>query len=157
MKELTELIYHLDENRKFLITFSQPQKWFCYKCEIDDRRGNEHVSITSKARKVGISFWRNFEYRLKYPERDTYEDKVVPIITSWTIVCKSGYLVLCDKVSYSHESWHPFFWEQTTETGSDYLRISHENELTPFMPKIKKDIENLIKDVPNFEEKEVSR
>jgi hypothetical protein len=156
MKELTELIYDIDENRKFLIAFSQPRKGFCYKCEVDDRRGKENIPVTSKARRVSISFWRNFEYRFLYPDKDEYKDRIVPVITSWTFACRSGYLVVCDGVSYSHKSWQPFFWEQS-ETGSDYLRLTYDNEITPFLPKIKEDITALIKDVPDFEEKEVPR
>lgn len=156
MKELNELVYNLDENRKFLVAFSQPRKWFCYKCEYDDRKFKPDTPVTSKARRVSISFWRNFEYSLRYPDKDKWEDKVVPVITPWTLACRSGYLVLCDKISYSHESWFPFFWEES-ETGSDYLFLKSDNELRPFMPKIKSDIEKFIKNIPDFEGKEVPR
>lgn len=159
MKELTELIYNIDENRKFMVVFSQPRKWwYCCRCE-SDKAYAETPPPKAAVRKVSLTFWKNFEYSLKYPEKEKYEEKVVPIITSWNIAAKGGHLVVCDNPSWSHVGpWdaHVFFWQDSGK-GSNYLEIYTSDELFHFLPKIKTDIEKLIKDVPDFEEKEVSR
>jgi hypothetical protein len=158
MKELTELIYNIDENRKFMVVFSLPRKWYCFSCEDDNRwRVREGKPIPSfRTRVVGISFWRNFFYSMRYPDKEKYEDKVVPVITSWNLVCESGHLIICDNTGYSHTRPYKFFWKDF-EFSSDYLQLSSDNELYPFLPKIREDITALIKDIPDFEEKEVSR
>ena len=104
MKELTELIYNIDENRKFMVVFSLPRKWHCFCCEDDNRwrvrEGKPPLSF--RTRVVGITFWRNFFYSMRYPNKEKYEDKVVPVITSWNLVCESGHLIICDNTGYSH-------------------------------------------------------
>ena len=158
MKELTELIYNIDENRKFMVVFSLPRKWYCFSCEDDNRwRVREGKPIPSfRTRVVGITFWRNFFYSMRYPNKEKYEDKVVPVITSWNLVCESGHLIICDNTGYSHTRPYKFFWKDF-EFSSDYLQLSSDNELQQFLPKIREDITALIKDVPDFEEKEVPR
>lgn len=159
MKELTELIYNIDENRKFMVVFSLPRKWeYCSRCE-GDKRYAETPLPEFAIRKVSLTFWKNFEYGLKYPEKEKYEEKVVPIITSWNIAARGGHLVICSNPSWSHVgTWdaHVFFWEDSGK-GSDFLKVYNSDELFRFLPKIKEDIEKLIKDVPDFDEKEVPR
>ena len=158
MKELTELIYNIDENRKFMVVFSLPRKWFCYKC-ISDKQHLKEPPPEYRARKVGITFWQNFEYSFKYPDKEKYEERVVPIITSWNIAARGGHLAICSNPSWSHTGdWNvrQFFWEDSGK-GSDYLKVYNSDELFHFLPKIKTDISELIKDLPDFEEKEVPR
>lgn len=160
MNQLRELIYDIDSHRKFMISFSAPEKGCCYECirendRIKNYKLNKKEIEQIGARQVGISFWRNFKYVMKYPDKEKYEERVVPIITPWNICCRAGYLILCPNEHPWLGTVGNFFW-QSSDIGSDYLQLD-EVELNKFLPRIKKDIEDIIKNEPDFEEIEVKR
>lgn len=157
MNNPTNLVIDLTDKKKLMVSVGLPSKFYCYTCARADI-GEGRQDKNYPARMIDCVLYKNFRYKLRHPEKETYEERIVPIISnSWDFIF-GGYIVFCETCINRRgdlERPHSYFWE-FSGTGYDYFTY-YEKYISKSLVKIYNKVHEHVKNLPDEAGIEVER